>query len=373
MTWLSIRLDKCAHLESIEMKNCAKYLSIGSACGFLMMQAASAQSNITVYGLIDAGLTWTNTVKTTTGTVSTLKEDTGVSQGSRLGFRGTEDLGNGVSAGFILENGFNLDVGSLGQGGLLFGRKAILSLSSPMGTVILGRQNDFVGDNFPAYAVGANTPSGLIGWSIPTYSASGRTLDNRVWGVCIDNSVKYVSPKINGFSFGALYGLGEQTGQTVAKSSNSFGLNYEQGAFSASVATYYQRDVSTAVGDLQEVAAGAAYNFEEYRFFGMLSKVSASAGTKPTATTADAGVVYNPTPKWALGAGLQFQERNNSVGSAKQITLSADYILSKRTDLYTVVASQKDDGFNAQVVAALGSASPSSSQSTIRVGIRHKF
>src|SRR5437773_7693011 len=87
---------------------------------------AQAQTNVTIYGVIDLGMDYTNN---SLGK-SQVQMESGYAQGSRLGFKGNEDLGGGLSAVFQLENGFAADTGKLGQGGLLFGRQAFVGLSS---------------------------------------------------------------------------------------------------------------------------------------------------------------------------------------------------------------------------------------------------
>ena len=94
---------------------------------------ASAQSSVTVYGLLDAGLTSEH--GGADGSVTKLA--TGVHSGSRIGFKGTEDLGNNLKANFVLENGLDVDTGANRQGAL-FGRKAYVGLSGGFGAVNSG-------------------------------------------------------------------------------------------------------------------------------------------------------------------------------------------------------------------------------------------
>src|SRR5260370_38853230 len=92
--------------------------------------AAQAQSSVTLYGLIDAGISYVNNSKTATGGSGKLsKVDDGVAKANRWGLRGTEDLGGGLKAIFVLENGFSVANGSFGQGGALFGRQAYVGLA----------------------------------------------------------------------------------------------------------------------------------------------------------------------------------------------------------------------------------------------------
>ncbi|WP_256737744.1 porin, partial [Paraburkholderia fungorum] len=90
---------------------------------------AHAQSSVTLYGLIDAGISYVNNARAGTGHDNLVKYDDGVASGSRWGLRGTEDLGGGLKALFVLENGFNSGTGAAGQGNSMFGRQAYVGLS----------------------------------------------------------------------------------------------------------------------------------------------------------------------------------------------------------------------------------------------------
>jgi len=92
----------------------------------LAASAAHAQSSVTLYGLVDAGITYTNNV----GGSGRVALVSGNISGSRFGLRGSEDLGGGLKTIFVLENGFNVNNGTLGQGGRMFGRQAYVGLSS---------------------------------------------------------------------------------------------------------------------------------------------------------------------------------------------------------------------------------------------------
>ncbi|WP_308610527.1 porin [Massilia frigida] len=106
-----------------------------AVCG-IFCNVAMAQSSVTVYGVADAAL-----VKESGGVAGGVtKMVGGVEGGSRLGFRGTEDLGGGLAAIFTLEMGFNLDTGTSAQGGVAFGRQAFVGLNSKAGALTLGRQ-----------------------------------------------------------------------------------------------------------------------------------------------------------------------------------------------------------------------------------------
>lgn len=334
--------------------------------------SAMAQSSVTLYGLIDAGITYTNHVSSSSGSGYLVQLTSGNSQGSRWGLRGSEDLGDGLKATFNLENGFDVTTGALGQGGLEFGRQATVGLTGGFGTVTLGRQYDFIAGMFPAYALAANTPAGLLAWSLPEYGAGGGTLDNRIWGDWTNNAVRYLSPTLGGFSFGALYGFGNVAGSLGSHSVVNVYAGYNQGSLSAAL-SYITIHNATASANTGETAAGASYRFGRTLLFGNVTDVRLSSGTRARATTFEAGLTYLVLPTLSLGGGFQYQTRNNDVGSANQWTLTADYFLSKRTDVYLVGALAHDHGFGARVQAALGAPSDTDAQSAIRVGIRTKF
>ncbi|WP_254617268.1 porin [Burkholderia metallica] len=353
------------------MKSRALKLSLYVATGVVTSQV-HAQSSVTLYGLMDAGLTYTNNVTTNSGRANRLQMTTGSSQGDRWGLRGSENIGSGNSINFVLENGYHLNTGTLGQGGLEFGRLAYLSASGDWGTFSMGRQDDFIGDIFPAYAIGSNTPAGLLEWGIESYAAGGYSLDNRVWGVAVNNAVKYVTPTVSGFSAGAMYGFGNTAGSVGTNSSISFVVSYNRGPLSGSL-SYYNGHNIAAGGNVNEWAAGLAYNIDKARIFGLLTTVEQTAGKKPRATTAEVGSSYYIRPYLNVAGGFTYQARNHGVGSANQITLSADYFLSKATDVYVVVADERDSGFHGEVEAAEGLPSTTHHQAAIRVGMRHKF
>ena len=132
--------------------------------------AAQAQSSVTLYGIIDEGLLFNNNA----GGKHLYSMASGVMQGSRFGLRGTEDLGGGLKAIFVLENGFNSGNGTLGQGGAIFGRQAYVGLSqSQYGTVTFGRPIAF-GGRPPGRAGCPTGPPGGRAGTPPTRGGGAR-------------------------------------------------------------------------------------------------------------------------------------------------------------------------------------------------------
>lgn len=100
---------------------------------------SAAAADVTLYGVVDLGLNYQYSKVGDADAVNTFKEQAGQNSGSRFGLKGTEDLGNGVKVGFILENGFAADDGTMSQGGRLFGREANLFVTGDFGTLSMGR------------------------------------------------------------------------------------------------------------------------------------------------------------------------------------------------------------------------------------------
>jgi predicted porin len=376
-------------------------------------QTTNASSGVTIYGIINPSLTYTDKVANVapgnpTGTGSRLSMDTAVAQGSRLGFKGVEDLGGGLKALFTLENGFNADTGALAQGGLFFGRTAIVGLSGGLGTVYLGRQKDYIDDLAPY--------NGALDFGSLVNNIHALNLD-RTQGSRVNNSVRYNSPVFGGVTLSALYGFGEQAGSTGAGQSFGIGGSYNNGPLSFGAA-YFQNKLtanntftgssdsgiapgavagSIASTSLKTFLIGGSYKLGDVRLYGSYSQVkqplAVAAGTAMTGFTAasgaaftfggvnnskvdliDFGVNYNVTATTQLLANF-VTTRSKCVGAsdgkATQVSLGVDYFLSKRTDLYLFYANiRSSDMFNPGLYVAPGG---SNTQNVLTAGIRHKF
>ncbi|NMM27003.1 MAG: porin [Glaciimonas sp.] len=391
-----------------------KYL-VAVAVSGTCIAAAHAQTNVTIYGIINPSVTYTDTVAAPNATNpratgSRLSLDTAVLQGSRIGFKGSEDLGNGLKAVFTLESGFNADTGVLAQGGLIFGRTAIVGLSdASAGTVLLGRQKDYI-DDLASY-------NGALDFGSMVNNIHALNLD-RTQGSRINNSIRYNSPKLNGFTLSGLYGFGEQAGSAPSGQSLGFGGKYENGPLSVGSAYFQSKlaangsvtgssDAGFAVGalgghagdtSLKTFLIGASYQAGPTRLYGSFSQVkqplAAASGTvMPTTFSAtsgaafafgginnskvsllDLGVTYAVTPTTLLLANV-VTTRSTFIsaadGKATQVTLGIDYFLSKRTDVYLFYANTRASNmYSPGLYVAPGA---SNSQNVVTTGIRHKF
>ncbi|RKE34696.1 putative porin [Paraburkholderia sp. BL23I1N1] len=211
-------------------------------CGASHM--ALAQSSVELYGIVDTGFEYVSNVGAADKNLFRATQLTG-QQPSRWGFRGAEDLGNGLKAIFRLENGFSVSNGQLNQGGRLFGRSAYVGLSSnPWGTLTFGRQQEMLWTALiQADNIGSASYSMVV---FDPFLASARQ----------DNSVAYTNTFGN-FTLGGTFSLGrdtlapgncagQQPGEGVACHAWSAMLQYNSAAWGASVAYNEQRGGETS-------------------------------------------------------------------------------------------------------------------------------
>ena len=222
-------------------------LALSLAGAFFAAGAASA-ADVQVYGLIDLGLSYVHSDADMPGHDSTDKftMENGSEFGSRFGLKGTEDLGNGYKVGFVLENGFNADDGSLDQGGDLFGREAHVDLYTPYGTLTFGVMPVF------GSTLGANGLFRAIDPLFANYTeAFGSGMISASSWTRVDNAVSYVTPTFAGFTGYAQYSFKNNGGDssTEGKASTdryaSLALRYQGGAFEGIVVadtTLYGQD-----------------------------------------------------------------------------------------------------------------------------------
>lgn len=184
--------------------------SAALACAVSCSTVASAQEVVTIYGLIDASVSYADDVSGS----SSHTLDNGAWQSSRLGFRGVENLGGGLKAIFTLEAGLNVDTGSTSAA--FFGRQSFVGLSGEMGTLTLGRQYDFIYYLADGRLVAGGLESAVAGGPSGVAGAVG-PLDLHAGGVRYDNSVKWTK-NFGGLGVGLMYGLGREKAVPVGTS-----------------------------------------------------------------------------------------------------------------------------------------------------------
>ena len=382
-----------------------------------MAGVAHAQSSVTLYGLVDV---WVGQIKTNTATTAgtaavtgppavaaTFGQVTSTKQtkidpaglnGSRWGMRIREDLGGGLAAIANLESGINLDTGASGQGGLLFGRRANVGLTGGFGTVTLGRNSSSYDDVSADHAMmvqsifdPSNTNNG------PTTAQAGGVVAsagnaatflgrNTSWvgfGTRFNNSVKYISPDLSGFSGSFMYALGEDKTATIgASSSVSANLRYANGPLLVSGG--YQSEGATRTAtlkpalenallsvayDLGVVKLGAGFN--RAKFKDVAAPAVLGGGEFKPQNEVNLSVAV-PLGAAVISAGYA-QSKGDTLGKSSGVGVQATYSLSKRTTLYTGFQSTKAYDKLAAAITANGSGSVIGKTQTLAVGVRHTF
>jgi len=319
---------------------------------------AQQSSAVTVYGIADLGLVYEN--GGTSG--STTKLQSGVQSGSRLGFRGTEDLGNGLAAKFVLETGIAMDTGGFNQGGTAFARQAYAGLSGNFGSLTLGRQYSplyLLIDDIDPFGTGmAGQATNLINAD----SASGAGGATRV-----NNAIKYTSPAFSGITGELLYGLGEVQGNNTALRQFGLSLGYGNGPLVVRVA-HHQAEDAAGNDHSRQTMLGARYDF---------GPASVNAGYMDNKGLGIESRDYLIGATAPLGAGkfmisyIRKDDRTAADSDANQWALGYTYALSKRTNLYTAYAKIKND--NGATYTVGSATNGGSGDKAFNVGVRHAF
>jgi predicted porin len=365
------------------------------AIAALAAVSSFAQSTVTLYGVADVWLGslknpgYTVNVNGTTGVVTSAVAGTAVTQtllntgglsGSRFGLRGSEDLGGGLKANFVMENGHNTETGAAGQGGLLFGRQAFVGLSGGFGEVRFGRQ-------YPAYdeARGGSDLFGHSAFSSNTASSSWQGF-GRDYTYRVNNAIHYISPNMGGFTGAFTYTLGEnKTATTSAGKVMSLRLSYANGPIALALAHQNEKNAggNANAGGLGQndngnvfglrnvvITGGPLVTSESHTFlsgaydFGVARVQLAFNRSKDNSIFgADKDMALNvavPFGPTTVVAGLSRAKLEGAKSSTA--ALQATYALSKRTNLY--------GGFSYTTDKISGL---SAKRNLTAVGLRHTF
>ncbi|AFT90493.1 porin [Paraburkholderia phenoliruptrix] len=350
---------------------------------------AHAQSAVTLYGLIDDGITW---VSNESGH-SNVKMDSGIAHGNRWGMKGREDLGGGLAAVFTLEGGFNVNTGKANNGGAILGRQSYVGLDSPWGTVTMGDQYDMISD----YACDYNVSFIASGYGIHQGDI------DRMSCTRLPNAAKYTSPRIGGFRAGVMYSFSNTPGNFHTGSAWEIGGNYLNGPFHMGLAyaslpgysidpynrlgtpVFFGQTVATVSNDVEKdlnsnfvldtykiFAIGASYQFGSVTVIG--NYTNTKLGYKNMTSymhVYEGGATYQLSPAWLLAAGYQ---HNTLMGHTwNQVSAGAQYSLSKRTTVYVSGDFVKASSGVNPVLGWDTTPSLSDTQAAVRLGITHRF
>ena len=373
-------------------------------------------ADVTLYGVVDEGFLYTHkdADKTDVDAVDKLELKSGIQAGSRWGLKGTEDLGNGLKVGFILESGFNADDGTQSVSGTMFNREASLSVMGPFGQLSLGKIGAITQGTSSWGKVGAVSAFGT------SYGAANVGNATNVFAATVgvmDNTIAYQTPKFAGFTVYAQYSMGNsKTGtsstptQVENKSSTdryyALGATYANGPVnlyfavdSVNYASYFDNTTPPSTQDMDDsltVAFGGSYDFSVVKVFAgaqyfdevLVSKVSglsnvgldflkskmegyalqASASAPLAGGTGYFGVGYvdaSEADSVAASAGFDIKYYVASVGYK--------YDLSKRTNVYGVLSYAKGEQDIATPSANFDYSDRKPSMVGFGVGLRHNF
>ena len=357
---------------------------------------AHAQSSVTLYGRLDAGIEYMSGIPNSTGgSTSRWRAESGDWGTSLWGLKGAEDLGGGTKAVFQLEGSFNTFNGNLGATGSIWNRWATIGFANDQfGTFLLGREL------FISNGIWDFDPFGQSSWS------SASLVRGRNWPQS-SNNISYQSPKWYGFDVYGQYSLSNATnwnGNGTTNQGREAGLQLTYTSALFQVRGLYDEirnplngqlngDATTAAGGANPVASGA-YNYgRDYMamvnvFLGQFKvqggyEALRTSGSKLTtaATSVDhewGGVTWQATPAAALIAAVYHANANNGGGNGTMYTIGGSYNLSKRTLLDLQVATIRNSNNSTLSLEANGIGNADNplsghSQTGVYAGIQHSF
>jgi len=339
---------------------------IALAVAAVASSAAFAQSNVTVYGIVDQALT--NSV--TTAKQNTIGMTSGLST-SRIGFKGVEDLGNGNKALFVLEYGLTPNTDS----GVSTSRQSFVGMTGDWGTAVAGRAQTTGYD----WAVKFDPLAGSQVSALQAANAVGTTLIGATATAArANNAVAYISPAIAGVTFAVNHSVyaantADAGSDSTGARANLYSATYNNGPLSvgAVVATLANETLSNTQGTYLAKAIGASYDFgvakvsathqcqEENQFKADANKWSAQSLSAAVPVSAAGTVVVSLAKRDLKG------DNTTSSNDVTARSLAYTHALSKRTTAYAAVR---------QTTSADGVAAGTDKDNTLMaVGLRHAF
>lgn len=347
---------------------------------------AYGQSSVTLYGIIDTGVSYYNNATNHGGASVGMPFLTGEVP-SRWGLKGVEDLGGGFKTFFVLENGFQPNSGALNYGGRLFGRQANVGVSSNYGSLTFGRQM-----NMTMYAL---SNADIIGPSIHSLS----NLDPYLPNARSDNAVGYMG-KFHGVTVGGTYSFGRDAAGPAGPSATNCGgqvpgnflackqytalLAYDSTSFGVAASYDLMRGGAGASAPLNNSAYTDAHNIVDgYVIVGPVKfgagwiRHNQSATTHLQTDIFFGGATYYMTPALSFdGQAVRYLQRvSGGLNDANSTLLvaRANYLLSKRTTVYSSFGYMFNSAKAANSVAAGGAVGAGMNQAGVMVGLQQRF
>jgi len=350
-----------------------------AACG-----AAQAQTNVTLYGLLDAAVDYNTNVDTAGHSRTWMPSLGGGMFPSRLGFRGSEELGNGLKAIFTLETGIYTDTGATGQGNRLFGRQAWVGLAGRWGQLTLGRNYNMLYNSMPEVEIIGPAQYGL--GSLDAGIPNGRS----------DNSIAYKGT-FGAVTAGATYSVGRDTsnaggpGGTNCAGENaadaracrewSAMLRYDTPAWGITSA-YDRKNGGTgaAAGLTASTLTDSRIHLAGYTKFdgwrlaaGAVVRNNEGSTTAPRSNLYYVDGAYKLTPVVTIDGLAGRLDYKDSGNDSTLYMLRAVYDLSKRTSTYVAIGHVSNGGTAAVALSAGGAVGAGMAQNGVITGIKHSF
>ena len=336
--------------------------------------AAGAQTGVNFYGVLDLGVSHDR------GGVagSSTRVTSGMATQSRWGFKGSEELGGGLGAFFVIEGGIHADTGTSTQNNTLFGRTSIVGLRGGFGAVSLGLQDT------PLFMTLNTVVDPLRNGIIRSNNLMSPT------GFRASNSVLYRSNPTGGFSGDLMYAAGEVGGDARAGSALGGSFGYSKGALNARLA-WHRKNNDTAVlkntADARNTLLGANYDFGPAKGYvgyeinkGLNSSplnnpAATFGGAAPTASTDSTdlllGVAVPFGASTLVGSYVQKNDKTARNQDARQLGVAYLFAFSRRTDLYTSYAVIRNR--NGAAYTEGNSEEPGTGNKQLTAGLRHRF
>lgn len=379
-----------------------KKISLALAVIGLASQAAYAQTSVMVSGLVDFGYSYRFDPRSLNAKgqeqpgylmpSSNSRLDSGQAQTSRLIFSGSEDLGNGMKAIFLLEQGFLLDTGAPQTPGLAFNRQAYVGMTGGFGRITGGRLYTPYNNLLLATDPFSNGTMGAYknAWTFAP-ATEGSTLTNPIRA---DNAISYTTPSFGGFSLTGYFSnnfSGDESSSNNAKNNTMYALAGQYSSNELNIGANYHvialgtSGASASLDKVENFTVGATYDFGWAKFAAAYAwnEISYSLSSRPSPELNNFLVGATvPFGKWAFKTSYVYSDGKN-LGDSQQFAVGLNYNLSKRTDLYSAYSwidntgtrmSAVNDFTNSGTYSA-GGAYPTAGvfQQGVQFGIRHRF
>jgi predicted porin len=324
--------------------------------------AAYAQSTVTLYGKVDLGLV----LDSGSSAGKSVRLSSGVTGGSRIGFKGVEDLGGGMKAAFQLETGYCADSAAGAPNfctgsNQFMGRQAHGDLTGAFGALSAGRQ----------YSIGFNNLSTIDPFGTGFAGQINNIVDAS--GIRLNNSVTYATPSIGGLTASAEIAFGEQTGNWEGNRETGAGLTYASGPAYVGFSFYDVSNTNGGGAARKNYTLGGTYDFGVVKLHALVQKSTGSPTVGPALDVLDlmGGATVPLAGGNLMASYIHHNDRTAANKNADQIGVGYLYPLSKRTSVYTAFARIKNE--NGALFTVGNATEGGTGDKAFNLGVVHNF